>query len=95
MVTAGLGIDTFDHAYHTVADGDGQTKAAREAGVGVGSDPGFAALAAHPFYARLNQILDQQGFDGFVGGLCARFYADDGRPGLPRGRSVRLLLIVA
>jgi hypothetical protein len=22
--------------------------------------------AAHPFYARLNQILDQQDFDGFV-----------------------------
>jgi hypothetical protein len=30
--------------------------------------------AAHPFYARLNQILDQQDFDGFVEGLCERFY---------------------
>jgi transposase len=49
--------------------------------------------AAHPFYARLNQILDQQDFDGFVEGLCARFYADDGRPGLPPGRYFRLLLI--
>ena len=27
--------------------------------------------AAHPFYARLNQILDQHDFDGFVEGLCA------------------------
>jgi hypothetical protein len=35
--------------------------------------------AAHPFYARLNQILDQHDFDGFVEGLCERFYADDGR----------------
>jgi hypothetical protein len=35
------------------------------------------------FYARLNQILDQQDFDGFVEGLCARFYSDDGRPGTP------------
>ena len=49
--------------------------------------------AAHPFCARLNQILEQQGFDGYVEGLCERFYADDGRPGLPPGRYFRLLLI--
>jgi transposase len=49
--------------------------------------------AAHPFYARLNQILEQHGFDGYVEGLCERFYADDGRPGLPPGRYFRLLLI--
>jgi len=49
--------------------------------------------AAHPFYARLNQILDQHDFDGFVEGLCERFYADEGRPGLPPGRYFRLLLV--
>ena len=49
--------------------------------------------AAHPFYARLNQILDQHDFDGFAEALCARFYADEGRPGLPPGRYFRLLLI--
>ena len=49
--------------------------------------------AAHPFYARLNQILDQHDFDRYVEGLCERFYADDGRPGLPPGRYFRLLLI--
>ena len=49
--------------------------------------------AAHPFYARLNQILDQHDFDGFVQGICRRFYADDGRPGLAPGRYFRLLLI--
>jgi len=39
--------------------------------------------AAHPFYRRLNQILDQDDFDGYVEGLCQRFYADEvGRPGL-------------
>ena len=48
---------------------------------------------AHPFYARLNQILEQHGFDGYVEGLCERFYADDGRPRLPPGRYFRLLLI--
>jgi transposase len=49
--------------------------------------------AAHPFYMRLNQILDQHDFDRFVEDLCQRFYADDGRPGLPPGRYFRLLLI--
>src|SRR3954464_11523108 len=49
--------------------------------------------AAHPFYARLNQILDERDFDGFVEGLCERFYADDGRPGLLPRRYFRLLLI--
>lgn len=49
--------------------------------------------AAHPFYLRLNQILDQHDFDGFVEGLCERFYAEEGRPGLPPGRYFRLLLI--
>jgi hypothetical protein len=38
--------------------------------------------AAHPFYTRLNQILDRHDFDGYVEGLCQRFYADEGRPGL-------------
>lgn len=35
--------------------------------------------AAHPFYARLNQILDRHDFDGYVEGWCQRFYADEGR----------------
>jgi transposase len=48
---------------------------------------------AHPFYTRLNQILYQHDFDGYVEGLCQRFYADDGRPGLLPGRYFRLLLI--
>lgn len=30
--------------------------------------------AAHPFYQRLNQLLDEHGFDLFVEGACARFY---------------------
>jgi transposase len=49
--------------------------------------------AAHPFYTRLNDILDAHDFDGYVEGLCARYYAKDGRPGLPPGRYFRLLLI--
>jgi transposase len=50
--------------------------------------------AAHPFYTRLNQILDKADFDGYVETLCQQFYADEvGRPGLPPGRYFRLLLI--
>ncbi len=49
--------------------------------------------AAHPFYTRLNHILEKRDFNEYVEGLCERFYAEDGRPGLPPGRYFRLLLI--
>src|SRR4030088_87321 len=48
----------------------------------------------HPFYTRLNAILDAEGFDRFVEDQCRRFYAPVmGRPGLAPGRYFRLLLI--
>ncbi len=50
--------------------------------------------AAHPFYQRLNRILDDTGFDAFVEAQCAPFYADGvGRPSLAPGRYFRLLLL--
>ena len=50
--------------------------------------------AGHPFYERLNRVLEKAGFDGFVEGLCARFYAERlGRPSLRPGRYFRMLLI--
>ena len=50
--------------------------------------------ASHPFYRRLNQLLCEHGFDDFVEGQCATFYAETmGRPGLPPGIYFRLLLI--
>ena len=30
----------------------------------------------HPFYERLNQVLEKAGFDAFVEARCARYYAD-------------------
>ena len=39
----------------------------------------------HPFYQRLNQVLDQHGFDAFVEAQCATFYAPIGRE---RGRVI-------
>ena len=48
----------------------------------------------HPFYERLNALLDAHGFDRFVEDKCQRFYAPVmGRPGLPPGRYFRLLLL--
>ena len=48
----------------------------------------------HPFYTRLNTLLDAAGFDEFVEGQCARFYAPVmGRPSLAPGRYFRLLLV--
>jgi transposase len=50
--------------------------------------------ASHPFYARLNQLLTEHGFDRFVEGKCRRFYAATmGRPGLAPGIYFRLLLV--
>ena len=52
------------------------------------------ATAAHPYYQRMNQILDRAGFDRFAEGLCERFYADRmGRPSLPPAVYFRLLMI--
>src|ERR1700751_371129 len=49
---------------------------------------------AHPFYERLNQVLEERRFDAFVEQQCERFYAEAmGRPSLPPGRYFRLLLI--
>lgn len=50
--------------------------------------------AGHPFYARLNEILADADFDGYVETLCQRFYAATmGRPSLPPGRYFRLLVL--
>ena len=48
----------------------------------------------HPFFERLNRVLEEAGFDAFVEGLCAAFYAARmGRPSLRPGRYFRLLVI--
>ena len=47
----------------------------------------------HPFYTRLNEILTIAGFDQFAEDLCEKFYANDGRPGIPPGVYFRMLLI--
>jgi transposase len=48
----------------------------------------------HPFYAKLNALLDEASFDRFAETECRQFYAPVmGRPSLPPGRYFRLLLV--
>src|SRR4051794_2764616 len=50
--------------------------------------------ASHPFYQKLNQLLDERRFDEVVERLCEQFYAERmGRPGLAPGIYFRLLMV--
>lgn len=54
----------------------------------------LATAPGHPFYQRLNELLDQEKFDEFAEGECAQFYAErNGRPSLTPGMYFRSLLI--
>jgi transposase len=54
----------------------------------------LAKGASHPFYQRLNHLLEENHFDEFVEGRCRQFYAEKrGRPSLAPGMYFRLLLI--
>jgi transposase len=54
----------------------------------------LAEAPGHPFYKRLNELLDREKFDEFCERECAQFYAkSNGRPSLTPGTYFRLLLI--
>jgi transposase len=53
----------------------------------------IAAGPGHPFYKRLNEILQTAGFDRFVEDQCEEFYAEHGRPSIEPGVYFRMLLI--
>jgi transposase len=54
----------------------------------------LASAPAHPFYQRLNELLEAEHFDGFVEGRCAKFYAVKyGRRSLTPGIYFRALMI--
>ena len=54
----------------------------------------IARSPGSPFYARLNAILAEAGFDRWVEQCCSRFYAGrSGRPGIPPGVYFRMLMI--
>src|SRR6267154_2707221 len=54
----------------------------------------LATAPGRPFYQRLNELLEAEGFDQFVEQRCAKFYAEKyGRPSLTPGIYFRSLLI--
>jgi transposase len=54
----------------------------------------LASAPGHPFYQKLNELLEAEGFDEFVESRCAKFYAARyGRPSLTPGIYFRSLLI--
>jgi transposase len=54
----------------------------------------LAASPGHPFYRRLNELLEGEGFDQFVERQCAKFYQSaNGRPSLTPGIYFRSLMI--
>src|SRR5664279_2874360 len=54
----------------------------------------LASAPGHPFYQKLNELLEAEGFDEFVERGCAKFYAPQyGRPSLTPGIYFRSLLI--
>src|SRR5207249_3063066 len=54
----------------------------------------LAEAPGHPFYGRLNELLDQAGFDEFCEARCQKFYHEKlGRPSLAPGIYFRVMLI--
>jgi transposase len=54
----------------------------------------LATAPGHPFYTRLNEVLDGAGFDAFCEIKCAGFYHHKlGRPSLPPGQYFRVMMI--
>jgi transposase len=52
--------------------------------------------AGHPFYVKLNQLLDEAGFDRWLEKRCAQYYAQEekrGQPSIPPGVYFRMLLV--
>jgi hypothetical protein len=55
---------------------------------------GPAGIARHPFYTRLNAVLEAHGFDRFAEDQCRAFYAKvDGAAEFAAGPVFRLLLV--
>jgi len=54
----------------------------------------LATAPGHPFYKRLNEVLDKAKFDRFCEKSCAGFYHHKlGRPSLPPGQYFRIMMI--
>jgi len=67
-------------------------KRQRQEGLWYGGE--LPTAPGHPFYKRLNEILDDSKFDAFCETRCASFYHQKlGRPSLPPGQYFRIMMI--
>jgi transposase len=88
----GIEIDRIDPAYYTVGMAMGTRESEQSSLWILTSD--LPKSPGHPFFTRLNALLDAHDFDRFVEDRCRRFYAPVmGRPSLEPGRYFRLLLV--
>jgi transposase len=70
------------------------TRKQRERQEGLWYEAELPEAPGHPFYKRLNEVLDKAGFDGFCEGKCGGFYhAKLGRPSLAPGLYFRIMMI--
>jgi len=66
---------------------------AKEQGLWLSAEE-VAKPAAHPYYGKLSEVLQRQGFDRKVEHLCRRYYHEKlGRPSLAPGVYFRMLLL--
>lgn len=70
----------------------GRRKTERQAEFWVATQD-LAGGPGHIFYDRLNQLLDEAGFDRFIEELCEPYYEPTGRASIPPGRYFRMLLV--
>jgi transposase len=71
----------------------GESKRDRQADLWIAGDA-LPRTPGHPFYEKLNGLLDEQGFDTFVERECAPYYAEKlGRPSLPPAVYFKMLFI--
>jgi transposase len=66
----------------------------RERQEGLWYEAELPTAPGHPFYKRLNEVLDKAGFDRFCESNCAAFYHEKlGRPSLAPGLYFRVMMI--
>ena len=53
----------------------------------------LACAPLHVLYDRLNGLLAEAGFDRFVESSCEAYYNEAGRPSIPQGTYIRMLLM--
>ena len=70
------------------------TRKKRERQEGLWHGGELPTAPGHPFYKRLNEVLDRAGFDSFCETNCGSFYHDKlGRPSLAPGLYFRIMMI--